>query len=150
MEEDVHVHSFPIFGRNVKWRKTIDEMGGNISGGNFAGGNFPKTLIYKVFFQKHSSRSVLWKTYFEILRKNYRNRLCRSRFFNKVDYVTVYFHFWFYKLFLLMEPFTGVLQSSCSAKFHKSHLKIPVRELFFSKVAELQNETLYYVFQLFL
>ena len=56
-------------------------------------------------------------------------------FFNKVDYVTVYFHFWFYKLFLLMEPFKSVPQSSCSAKFRKSHLKTP-------EVAELQTETL--------
>ena len=70
----------------------------------------------------------------------YRSRLYRSRFFNKVDYMTVYFHFWFYKLFLLMEPFTSVRQSSCSIKFGKSHLKTPATELFFSKVAELQTE----------
>ena len=138
---------FAIYGRSVKWRKTINEMrgnipGGNFPGGNFAEGNFPRTLIYTLFFQKHSPRSVLWKTYIEILRKIYRNRLCKSRFFNKVDYVTVYFHFRFYKLFLLMEPFTSVPQSSCSAKFGKSHLKTPVMEPFFSKVAELQTETL--------
>ena len=40
-----------------------------------------------------------------------------------------------------MEPFTSVRQSSYSAKFSKSHLKTPVRELFFSKVPELQTET---------
>ena len=52
----------------------------------------------------------------EILRKICRDRLCRSRFFDKVDCVTVYFHFWFYKLLLLMEPFRNVPQSGCSAK----------------------------------
>ena len=59
-----------------------------------------------------------------------------------VDYVTVYFHFSFYKLFLLMEPFTSVPQSNCSAKFPKSYLKTPVTELSFSKIAEFQTETL--------
>ena len=29
------------YGRSVKWRKTINEMGGNIPGGKFLGGNFP-------------------------------------------------------------------------------------------------------------
>ena len=117
-------------------------MGGNFLGGNFAGGKFPRTLLYKLLFQKHSPRSVLWKTYLEILRKIYRNRLCRSRFFNKIDYVPVYFRFWFYKLFLLMESFTSVPQGSCSAKFHISYLKTPVTELSFSKVPDLQTETL--------
>ena len=41
-----------------------------------------------------------------------------------------------------MEPFISVPQSSYSAKFRKSHLKIPVMKFFFSKVAELQAETL--------
>ena len=109
-------------------------MGGNFLGGNFAGGKFPRTLLYKLLFQKHSPRSVLWKTYLEILRKIGRNRLCRSRFFNKIDYVPVYFRFWFYKLFLLMESFTSFPQGSCSAKFHISYLKTPVTELSFSKV----------------
>ena len=113
--------------------------GVSLMGGNFPGGNFPRTLTYKLFFQKHSPKIALWKTYSEIFRKIYRNRLCRSRFFNKVDYMTVHFHFWFYKLFLHMEPFTSVPQSSCSVKFRKSNLKTPVTELFFSKVAELQN-----------
>ena len=40
-EEDVHVHSPSIYGQIVRWRKTINEMGGNIAGGNFLGGNFP-------------------------------------------------------------------------------------------------------------
>ena len=31
----------PIYGRNVKWRKTFNEMGGKISVGSFLGGNFP-------------------------------------------------------------------------------------------------------------
>ena len=39
-EEDVHVHSPPIYGQSVKWRKTINEMG-------FLGGNFPKGEIYQ-------------------------------------------------------------------------------------------------------
>ena len=117
-------------------------MGGNFLGGNFAGGKFPRTLLYKLLFQKHSPRSVLWKTYLEILRKIYRNRLCRSRFFNKIDYVPVYFRFWFYKLFLLMESFTSVPQGSFSAKFHISYLKTPVTKLSFSKVPDLQTETL--------
>ena len=117
-------------------------MGGNFLGGNFPGGTFPRTVIYELFFQKHSPRSVLWKTYSEIFRKIYRNHLCRNRFFNKVNYVTIYFHFWFYKLFLFMELFTSVPQSSCSAKLRKSHLKTPITELFFSKVAELQAEIL--------
>ena len=34
-------------------------MGGNFLGGNFAGGKFPRTLLYKLLFQKHSPRSVL-------------------------------------------------------------------------------------------
>ena len=109
-------------------------MDGNFLGGNFAGGKFPRTLLYKLLFQKHSPRSVLWKTYLEILRKIYRNRLCRSRFFNKIDYVPVYFRFWFYKLFLLMELFTSFPQGSYSAKFYISYLKTPVTELSFSKV----------------
>ena len=40
-EEDVQVHSPPIYGRSVKWRKTINEISRNIPGGNFLGGNFP-------------------------------------------------------------------------------------------------------------
>ena len=132
-EEVVHVHCSPIYGRSVKWRKTINEMGGNIPGGNFLGanfpgGNFPRILICKLFFQKHSPRSVLWKTCSKRFHKIYKNCLCRIRFFIKVDYVTIYFYFWFYKLFLLMEPFASVPQSSCSAKFCKSHLKTPVTE----------------------
>ena len=43
-EEDVHVLS-PIYGRSVKWRKTINEMGGNIPGVNFLGGNFPGEIF---------------------------------------------------------------------------------------------------------
>ena len=39
--EDVHVQSSPIYGRSVKWRNTINEIGGNIPRGNFLGGNFP-------------------------------------------------------------------------------------------------------------
>ena len=38
-EEDVHVHSYPIYGWSVKWRKTVKKMGGNILVGNFPGGN---------------------------------------------------------------------------------------------------------------
>ena len=62
-KEVVHVHCSPI----SKWKKTINEMGGNIPGGNFLsanfpGGNFARILICKLFFQKHSPRSVLWKT----------------------------------------------------------------------------------------
>ena len=41
-EEDVHVHSPSIYGRIVKWKKTINEMGGNIPCGNFLSGNFPR------------------------------------------------------------------------------------------------------------
>ena len=41
-----------------------------------------------------------------------------------------------------MEPFTSIPQNSYSAKFRKSHLKTPVTEDFFSKVAELQTEIL--------
>ena len=37
----------PIYGRNVKWRKTFNEMGGKISVGNFLGGNFPGGGIFK-------------------------------------------------------------------------------------------------------
>ena len=38
----IHVYTPPpIYGKSVKWRKTINEMCGNISGGNFLGGNFP-------------------------------------------------------------------------------------------------------------
>ena len=40
-EGDVHANAPPILGRRVKWRMTINEMGGNIPGGNFLGGNFP-------------------------------------------------------------------------------------------------------------
>ena len=32
--------TFPIYGRSAKWRKTINDMGGNFPGGNFLGGNF--------------------------------------------------------------------------------------------------------------
>ena len=39
-EGDVHVHAPHNYGRSLKWRKTINEMGGNIPGGNFLGGNF--------------------------------------------------------------------------------------------------------------
>ena len=39
-EEDLHVHPPPPQW-SVKWRKTINEMDGNIPGGNFLGGNFP-------------------------------------------------------------------------------------------------------------
>ena len=137
-------------------------MGGNVPGGDFLGRSFPEEkfsrgefdgqeFCWREFSQNSNIETVFSealaqkcsvKTHLEILRKIYRNRLCRSRFFNKVDYVTVYLHFWFYKLFLLMEPFTNVPQSSCSAKLRKSHLKTPVTELFFSKVAALQTETL--------
>ena len=41
-EEDAHVHSFPIYGCSIKWRKTINEMSGNIPGGSFLGGKFPR------------------------------------------------------------------------------------------------------------
>ena len=34
-ERDVHVHSPPIYGRNVKWRETINEMGGIFQVGIF-------------------------------------------------------------------------------------------------------------------
>ena len=47
-EEDVHVPSSPIYGNSVKWRKTINEMGGNIPGGNFPGANFPRSIYNKV------------------------------------------------------------------------------------------------------
>ena len=30
-------YPFPIYRRSVKWRKAINEMGGNIPGGNFLG-----------------------------------------------------------------------------------------------------------------
>ena len=40
-EGDVHVHAPPNYGRSLKWRKTVNEMGGNIPSGNFLGGNFP-------------------------------------------------------------------------------------------------------------
>ena len=67
-EEDVHNLS-SIYGWRVKWRKIINEMGGNIPGGNFLGGifpgevfpegslmggNFPRTgynNIYSIFFE---------------------------------------------------------------------------------------------------
>ena len=39
-EVDVHVHSSPIYGRSIKRRKTINEMGTNIAGGDFLGGKF--------------------------------------------------------------------------------------------------------------
>ena len=41
-EVDAHVHSFPIYGCSIKWRKTINEMSGNIPGGSFLGGKFPR------------------------------------------------------------------------------------------------------------
>ena len=134
-------------------------MGGNIPDRDFLGGNFPEgefsreefdgcefcwrgffqnpnieTAFSEALAQKCSVKNLFWKYYAK--------SLVQSRFFNKVDYVTVYFQFWFYKLFLLMEPFTSVPQSSCSAKLRKSNLKTPVTELFFIKVAELQTGTL--------
>ena len=45
MEEDVHVHSPPIYGRSDKWRNTINEMDGNILGGNFWVGIFRGKLF---------------------------------------------------------------------------------------------------------
>ena len=39
-EEDVHVHTLSIYGGSVKWKKTINELDGNIPGVNFLGGNF--------------------------------------------------------------------------------------------------------------
>ena len=39
-KEDVNVHSPPIYGRIIKWRKTMNQMSGNIPGGIFLGGNF--------------------------------------------------------------------------------------------------------------
>ena len=41
LSSDVHAPSPSIYGRRTKWRKTINEMVGNIPGGNFLGGNFP-------------------------------------------------------------------------------------------------------------
>ena len=35
------MHSSPVYGHSVKWRKTINEMSANIPGRNFLGGNFP-------------------------------------------------------------------------------------------------------------
>ena len=40
-EEDIHIHSSFIYGRSVKRRKTINEMGGHIPGGNFPEESFP-------------------------------------------------------------------------------------------------------------
>ena len=40
-EKDVHVYSLLIYGRRVKYRKTTNEMCGNIPGGNVLDGNFP-------------------------------------------------------------------------------------------------------------
>ena len=36
-------------------------MGGNFLGGNFAGVNFLRTLIYKLFFQKHCPKVLYEK-----------------------------------------------------------------------------------------
>ena len=57
--EDVHIHSSPIYGHSVNWRKIINEMGGNIPGGNFPwgfpgrslmGGNFLEGGIFLELF----------------------------------------------------------------------------------------------------
>ena len=39
-EEDVHVHTLSSDGGSVKWKKTINDLDGNIPGVNFLGGNF--------------------------------------------------------------------------------------------------------------
>ena len=50
-EEDVHVHSPPIYGRSVKWRKTVNEMGVNIPGGNFPEGILQWGVWWVAIFQ---------------------------------------------------------------------------------------------------
>ena len=79
-EKDVHVRSSLIYGRSIKWKKTINEMGGNFPGGNFLGGIFPRTLIYKLFFQKNSPRSVLKYIFRNILQNLQESSVWESYF----------------------------------------------------------------------
>ena len=69
-EEDVHVHSSSIYWRSVKWKKTINEMSGNMPGRNFLGRNFPggiflepsltqKSLFFGHVCQNFSLRMLL-------------------------------------------------------------------------------------------
>ena len=60
------------------------------------------------------------------------NTHVRVSFFNKVNRVIAYFHFWFYKLFLQKQPF----QSNCSKKFRKSNRKTPAMKFFFCDVGD--------------
>ena len=60
--------------------------------------------------------------------------LCSSLFFNKVDHVTIHFHFWFYKLFL-QNSHSQVFLKVAAPKIFASHRKKPVMELFFCKVS---------------
>ena len=48
--------------------------------------------------------------------------------------VTVYFHLWFYEIFLQKQPFTNDFQSSCSETFTKNNRKRLVMEFFISEV----------------
>ena len=67
-----------------------------------------------------SRPEVFFKTSIQInLAKCTGRHLFRSLFFNKVDRVTAYFRFRFYKLFLQKKSFTSVLGSNQEKNVHR-------------------------------
>ena len=57
--------------------------------------------------------------------------LSRGLFLNKAGHVTIYFHFWFYKILFQNQSLTSVLVSSCSGTFCKGDRKTSMAELLF-------------------